>query len=96
MKKEDKNNHGFGTRNVKACVSKNEGTVDFEYTETKFRATITLVNAIQKYVFLLKKRNFMGKMSFTAKQIPLTAELLEKGLACVSLKTQAESFFDWR
>lgn len=44
--KEDKNNHGFGTRNVKACVSKNEGTVDFEYTETKFRATITLVNAI--------------------------------------------------
>ena len=46
MKKEDKNNHGFGTRNVKACVSKNEGTVDFEYTETKFRATITLVNAI--------------------------------------------------
>lgn len=44
--KEDKKNHGFGTRNVKDCVAKNGGTVIFEYTETKFRATVTLVNVV--------------------------------------------------
>lgn len=44
--KEDKRNHGFGTGNVKVCVAKNDGTVDFEYTETKFRAIVTLINAV--------------------------------------------------
>lgn len=44
--KGDKKNHGFGTRNVKDCVAKNNGTINFEYTETKFRATVTLVNAV--------------------------------------------------
>lgn len=44
--KEDKRNHGFGTRNVKDCVVKNEGTVNFEYTETKFRVTVTLINVM--------------------------------------------------
>ena len=44
--KEDKKNHGFGTRNVKDCVAKNEGTVNFEYTEEKFRVTVTLINAV--------------------------------------------------
>ena len=43
--KEDKRNHGFGTRNVKDCVAKNEGTVSFEYTEDRFRVTVTLMNA---------------------------------------------------
>ena len=33
-------------------------------------------------------------MSLTAKTLPLTAEVLKKGLACVSLKTQVKSFFD--
>lgn len=42
--KEDKRNHGFGTRNVKDCVAKNDGTVYFEYTETKFRVLVTLIN----------------------------------------------------
>ena len=31
-------------------------------------------------------------MSFTAKTLPLTAEVLKKGLACVSLKTQVNLF----
>lgn len=44
--KEDKRNHGFGTRNVKDCVAKNGGIVIFEYTETKFRATVTLINVV--------------------------------------------------
>ena len=44
--KEDKKNHGFGTRNVKDCVAKNEGSVNFEYTEDRFRATVTLINAV--------------------------------------------------
>ena len=44
--KEDKKNHGFGTRNVKDCVAKNEGIVDFEYTEDRFRVTITLINVV--------------------------------------------------
>lgn len=44
--KEDKRNHGFGTRNVKDCVAKNEGTVNFEYTEEKFCVTVTLINAV--------------------------------------------------
>lgn len=44
--KADKNNHGFGTRNVKDCVAKNEGTVSFEYTEKRFRVTVTLINAV--------------------------------------------------
>ena len=45
-RKEDKMNHGFGTKNVKDCVAKNDGTVNFEYTETKFRVTVTLINAV--------------------------------------------------
>lgn len=44
--KEDKRNHGFGTKNVKDCIAKNGGTVNFEYTETKFIATVTLINAV--------------------------------------------------
>lgn len=44
--KEDRKNHGFGTRNVKDCVAKNEGIVDFEYTEDRFRVTITLINVV--------------------------------------------------
>lgn len=41
---------------------------------------------------MLKKRKFTEKMSLTAKTLPLTAEVLEKDLACVSLKTQVKSF----
>ena len=44
--KEDKKNHGFGTKNVKDCIGKNGGTVNFEYTKTKFTATVTLINAV--------------------------------------------------
>lgn len=44
--KEDKKNHGFGTRNVRDCIAKNDGTVNFEYTEEKFRVTVTLINAV--------------------------------------------------
>lgn len=44
--KEDKRNHGFGTRNVKDCVAKNDGTIIFEYTETKFKVMVTLINAV--------------------------------------------------
>lgn len=44
--KEDKRNHGFGTRNVRDCIAKNDGTVNFEYTEEKFRVTVTLINAV--------------------------------------------------
>ena len=33
-------------------------------------------------------------MSLTAKTLPLTAEVLKKGFACVSLRTQVKSFFD--
>jgi len=50
----------------------------------------------RKQIFVLKKRYFTEKMSLTAKWLPLTAEVLEKDLACVSLEIQVKSFFDGR
>lgn len=42
--KADKKNHGYGTQNVRDCVEKNDGTVEFKYTEDKFTVDVVLVN----------------------------------------------------
>lgn len=42
--KADKKNHGYGTQNVRDCVEKNAGTVEFKYTENRFTVDMVLVN----------------------------------------------------
>ena len=42
--KADKENHGYGTRNVRERVEKNDGTVTFEYTEKNFTVEVVLMN----------------------------------------------------
>lgn len=42
--KTDKKNHGYGTRNVRTCVEKNEGEVTFAYTEKNFTVNVFLNN----------------------------------------------------
>lgn len=44
-RKEDKKNHGFGTMNVKECVKRNGGTVEYDYTVDSFTVKLLLVNA---------------------------------------------------
>ncbi len=43
-KKVDKKNHGYGTQNVRESVEKNDGTVEFKYTDKKFTVDVVLVN----------------------------------------------------
>lgn len=42
--KADKQNHGFGTRNVRDCVAKNDGQITFDYTEKQFTVKVVLLN----------------------------------------------------
>ncbi len=42
--KADKHNHGFGTRNVRDCVAKNDGQITFDYTEKQFTVKVVLLN----------------------------------------------------
>ena len=42
--KTDKHNHGFGTRNVRDCVAKNDGQITFDYTEKSFTVKMVLLN----------------------------------------------------
>jgi len=42
--KADKRNHGFGTRNVRDCVAKNDGQITFDYTEKSFTVKMVLLN----------------------------------------------------
>lgn len=42
--KADKKNHGYGTQNVRECVEKNDGEVEFKYTEKRFTVDLVLVN----------------------------------------------------
>jgi len=42
--KADKRNHGFGTRNVRDCVAKNDGQITFDYTEKQFTVKMVLLN----------------------------------------------------
>lgn len=42
--KADKQNHGFGTRNVRDCVTKNDGMITFDYTESRFTVKVVLLN----------------------------------------------------
>lgn len=44
--KADKNNHGFGTMNVKSCVNTNGGSVDYTFDDKKFTVEIMLPNII--------------------------------------------------
>lgn len=44
-KKKNKNNHGFGTRNVQDYVIRNDGTVSFECEGKYFVTKLTLLNA---------------------------------------------------
>lgn len=43
----DKKNHGLGTGNVKECVKKNDGEINFLYTDRIFTADLVLLNAVQ-------------------------------------------------
>lgn len=42
--KADKRNHGFGTRNVRDCVAKNDGQITFDYSEKHFTVKMVLLN----------------------------------------------------
>lgn len=42
--KADKKNHGYGMRNVRECVEKNDGTVEYKYTDKRFTVDMVLVN----------------------------------------------------
>lgn len=44
--KADKKNHGFGMMNVRDCVSRNGGKVEYSYTECNFSTKIVLSNGI--------------------------------------------------
>lgn len=44
--KADKKNHGFGMMNVRDCVNRNGGKVEYSYTECNFTTKIVLSNGI--------------------------------------------------
>ena len=46
-KKEDKENHGFGTMNVRSCVHSNGGSIEYNYDDKIFSVEIVLPNVVK-------------------------------------------------
>ena len=46
-KKEDKENHGFGTMNVRSCVHANGGSIEYNYDDKIFSVEIVLPNVVK-------------------------------------------------
>ncbi len=47
--KEDKLNHGIGTQNIKRCVEKNKGEIEYSFDENRFEVRIILPNVLNLF-----------------------------------------------
>ncbi|WP_044975097.1 ATP-binding protein [Ruminococcus sp. HUN007] len=47
--KNDKHNHGIGTQNIKRCVEKNNGMVEYRFDDNVFEVKIILPNALKVF-----------------------------------------------